>query len=77
MGPGALTGAPGRAMWEHASVRYDDTTEAPAAPSAASVRLFDRLGGVELGVRQTRRRAMIFVRVRKVVIALWWRAGSA
>jgi hypothetical protein len=58
-------------------VRYDDTTEAPVVPSSASVRLFGGLGGVELGVRQVRRRAMVFVRVRKVVIALWWKADPA
>jgi len=58
-------------------VRDDDTTEvAPRqSPSTTtSVRLFNGLGGVELGVRHTGQKAMLFVRFRKLVIAGWWKA---
>lgn len=55
-------------------VPNDDTTKAAVRPSLTSVRLFNALGGVELGFRQARRKAMVFVRVRQVVIAMWWKA---
>lgn len=38
------------------------------------MRLFNGLGGVELGVRHSGHKAMLFVRIRKLVIAGWWKA---
>lgn len=55
-------------------VPNDDTTGAAGRPSSTTLRLFNGLGGVELGVRQSRRKAMVFLRVRKIVVAMWWKA---
>lgn len=63
-------------MWEHAFVSDDHTTEVAVRPSSATVRLFHGLGGVELGVRHTGRKALVFVKFRKLVIAGWWKAPS-
>lgn len=54
----------------------DHTTEVAVRPSSATVRLFHGLGGVELGVRHTGRKALVFVKFRKLVIAGWWKAPS-
>lgn len=58
-------------------MRDDDTTEDASRQSPStttSVRLFNGLGGVELGVRHSGHKAMLFVRIRKLVIAGWWKA---
>lgn len=58
-------------------MRDDDTTEDASRQSPStttSVRLFNGLGGVELGVRHSGHKALLFVRIRKLVIAGWWKA---
>lgn len=51
--------------------------DAGQRPTSTTVRLLHGLGGgVELGVRHTGRKAMVFVRFRKLVVAGWWKAPS-
>lgn len=71
-------------VWEHAFVRDDEMTEVgvrsatAVRPTTTSVRLLPSLGGVELGVRRTGHKALVFVRFRKLVVAGWWKApGTA
>lgn len=50
--------------------------ETAERPTSATVRLLHGLGGLELGVRHTGRKAMVFVRFRKLVVAGWWKAPT-